>query len=247
VSRETWDYIHSPELASGYDAHVAGASLFSADLEFARSHFAGPGRLIDLGCGTGRLLLDFAARGFDVTGVDLSEEMLRVAAAKAAQAGLPVQLLKANLVELNALPDAAFDYAACMFSTLGMIEGGGQRGQTIAHVYRLLRPGGKFLLHVHNRWFHFWDKQGRKWLFRDLVRSLLGRKGAGDRSMPAHQGLVGLKLHHFTRREAKGLLANAGFRVAEVKPLSLRPDARLLCAAWFGWLRASGYLLLAVK
>ncbi|HMF14560.1 MAG TPA: methyltransferase domain-containing protein [Gemmataceae bacterium] len=247
VSREAWDYIHSPEVAQKYDARLAGSSLLSADLEVARKHFAVPGRLIDLGCGTGRLLLDFAGRGFDVTGVDLSEEMLRVAASKIAQAGLRVQLLKANLVELNALADEAFDYAACLFSTLGMIDGCEQRRQTIAHVYRLLRPGGKFLLHVHNRWFHFWDREGRMWLLRDLVRSMLRARGAGDRSMPPHQGLAGLKLHHFTRRESRSLLSSVGFRVAEVEPLGLGPDARLCCPRWCGWLRAYGFLFLGVK
>src|SRR6516162_8930399 len=70
VGRQTWDYIQSREVARGYDARLAGSSLFAADLEFARRHFAAPGRLIDLGCGTGRLLLEFAARGYVVTGVD---------------------------------------------------------------------------------------------------------------------------------------------------------------------------------
>ncbi|HMF14081.1 MAG TPA: methyltransferase domain-containing protein [Gemmataceae bacterium] len=247
VSRETWDYARSLEVARGYDAHLAGSPLLSAELDYARRHFAVPGRLIDLGCGTGRLLLDFAKSGFDVMGVDLSEEMLRIAATKATQASLRVQLLKANLVELDALADATFDYAACLFSTLGMIDGRVQRHRAIAQVYRLLQPGGKFLLHVHNRWFHFWDREGRKWLAGDLVRSVLRKRDGGDRSMPPHQGLAGLKLHHFTRREAKSLLTSAGFRVAAVEPLGLGPTARLCCSGWFGWLRACGYLLLAVK
>jgi SAM-dependent methyltransferase len=247
VTRATWDYVHSPCIAHDYDTGLAGSALVAADLAFARQHFVCPGRLIDLGCGTGRLLLDFAARGFSVLGVDLSEEMLRVTAAKAEKAGLRVQLLKANLVELDALADFTFDYAACVFSTLGMIDAIAHRRRTVAHVYRLLRPGGKFLLHVHNRWFHFWDKEGRRWLLLNLMRSLLGRENAGDRSMPAHQGIAGLTLHHFTRREAVGLLTAAGFRVSIVQPVSLRADARLRFPSWFGWLRAYGYLIVGIR
>lgn len=247
VSRQTWDYVQSPKVARDYDTNLAGSPLCSADLRFARHHFSAPGRIIDLGCGTGRLLLDFAARGFDVTGVDLSEHMLRIAATKAAQAGLPAQLLKANLVELDALTDGAFDYAACLFSTLGMIDGAAQRRQVIGHVYRLLRPGSKFLLHLHNYWFSFWNRPGRKELLRDAVRLISGSVGRGDRPMPAHQGLAGLKLHHFTRREAQALLTSAGFRLAAVQPLGLGPGARLRCPTWFAWLRAYGYLLVAVK
>ena len=65
--------------------------------------------------------------------------------------------------------------------------------------------------------------------------------------MPAHQGLAGLTLHHFTRREAVSLLTSAGFHVPAVYPLSLGIDARLPYSHWFGWLRAYGYLLVARK
>jgi hypothetical protein len=65
--------------------------------------------------------------------------------------------------------------------------------------------------------------------------------------MPAHQGVAGLTLHLFTRREAVGLLRETGFRVLEVRPVSLRPDGRLLVPTWFGRLRAYGYLLAAQR
>jgi hypothetical protein len=54
-------------------------------------------------------------------------------------------------------------------------------------------------------------------------------------------------MHLFTRREAVRLLRGAGFRVVEVRPLGLRPDARLPRPGWFGWLRSYGYLLAAEK
>lgn len=247
VNRALWDYLHNSELASQYDASLANSPLFAADLAIARQHFVQPGRLIDLGCGSGRLLLDFAARGFTVFGVDLSDAMLRVAAAKADAAGLPIHLLKANLVELDALADATFDYAACLFSTLGMIDGAEARARCVAHVHRLLKPGGMFLLHVHNRWFHAWTSPGHRWLLADMARSLSGGANAGDWPMPAHQGVVGLTLHHFTRREAIHLLRGAGFQIAAVHSLSLRSDGRLRAPTWFRWLRAYGYLIAAQK
>ncbi len=247
VSRGLWAYLHDEALARRYDAELAECALLTVDRQFAGRHFPHPGRLIDLGCGTGRLLLPFAARGYWVLGVDLSAEMLRVAGAKAQAAGLPIHLLRANLVELDGLASGTFDYAACLFSTLGMIEGAQQRQRVVAHAHRLLRPGGTFVLHVHNRWFSFWDRAGRRWLMRDTLGSLFRRRLAGDRLMPAHDGLPPLTLHLFTRREAVRLLRRAGFRVAEVHPVSLRPDGRLRWRGWFGWLRAYGYLIAAVK
>jgi SAM-dependent methyltransferase len=247
VTRGLWSYLHDEALARRYDAELADCPLLTVDVQFAERHFDRPGWLLDLGCGTGRLLLHFAKRGYGVMGVDLSEEMLKVAATKARAAGLRVSLLQENLVELNGTVGGRFDYAACLFSTLGLIAGAGHRRRVVANAFRLLRRGGKFVLHVHNRAFSFWDPQGRRWLLGDLWRRLLRRADAGDRLMPAHNGLPPLTLHLFTRREAVRLLRAAGFRLAEVLPLSLRKDGRLPWPGWFGWLRAYGYLLAAVK
>ena len=242
VTRGLWDYLHDPAVARGYDDRLADCTLLQVDLRFAEQHFDRPGALLDLGCGTGRLLVLFARRGFWSLGVDLSEEMLAIAGAKAAAAGVTVHRLKANLVELDCLRDESFDYAACLFSTLGMIAGSAQRRRVVEHARRLLRPRGRFVLHVHNRWFHAWDPEGRRWLLRDWLQA-----GGGDRPMPPHQGIAGLALHHFTRREAVRLLTGAGFRVLEVRPVSLRADGRLPCPRWFGGLRAYGYLLVAER
>jgi SAM-dependent methyltransferase len=247
VSRGLWDYLHDADLARNYDANLADSPLFTLDVKFAEDYFPTPGRLIDLGCGTGRLLVPFARRGFRALGVDLSAEMLRVAGAKADAARVSVQRVRANLVDLDALRDASFDYAACLFSTLGMVMGAPERRRVIAHAHRLLRPGGRLVLHVHNRWFTIWGPAVRRWLMKDVLRALLGRPDAGDRAMPVHQGVAGLSLHLFTRREAVRMLREAGFRLLEVRPISLRTDGRLKWPAWFGWLRAYGYLIAAER
>ncbi len=178
-------------------------------------------------------------------GVDLSAEMLAVAAEKARQAGAAVNLLRANLTELDGLAPATFDVAACLFSTLGMVVGAEMRRRVVAHAWRLLRPGGTFILHVHNRWFNFHDPVGRRWLLMDLLRQAVRAAPGGDRVMPVHQGIAGLTLHLFTRREAVRLLREAGFRMVEVQPISLRAGGRVRWAWWWGRLRAYGYLLAA--
>lgn len=244
VSRGLWDYLHDDEVAESYDTRLAGTPLFEIDQRFAAKHFDRPGRLIDLGCGTGRLAVAFAVRGYDVVGVDLSEAMLRATHAKAAATSVVVDLIRANLVELDALGDESFEYAACLFSTLGMITGEAERRRAIGHVYRLLRPGGRFVLHVHNYWFNLRDANGRRWLISDLARAFCGRPG-GDRPMPRHHGLADLALHHFTRREAVRMLRAVGFRLLEVCPISLRHDGRLTWPWWFGSLRTYGYLIAA--
>lgn len=247
VNRGLWDYLHDPAIARDYDASLAGSTLFAADEAFVARHCLPLGRLIDLGCGTGRLLVAFARRGCPVLGVDLSAEMLTVAREKAAAAKVRVDLLQANLTELNALASGSFDCAACLFSTLGMVVGAGARRQVIEQAYRLVRPGGRLVLHVHNRWFNGWSASGRRWLAGNLFDALLGRAAVGDRVMPAHRGIAGLQLHLFTRREAIRLLRGAGFRIVEVQPVGLGTGGVLHWPRWFGGLRAYGFLLAAER
>jgi ubiquinone/menaquinone biosynthesis C-methylase UbiE len=245
VSRDLWDYLHDRDLARGYDARLAGTPLLEQDLRFAAQHFPTPGRLIDLGCGTGRLLVPFGQRGYSVVGVDLSAEMLAVAAEKAAAAGVTAELLRANLVELDGLRDATFEYAACLFSTLGMIAGAANRRRALGHMHRLLKPGGVLVLHVHNRNFNLWDPSGRRWLFADIIRALRGHTAAGDRAMPPHQGIGGFTLHLFMRQEIVRELRAVDFELTEVRAVSLRVDGVLPHPWWFGSLRAYGYLIAA--
>jgi ubiquinone/menaquinone biosynthesis C-methylase UbiE len=247
VSRGLWDYLHDPEVARGYDASLTGSALFAADVPLVEKHCPPAGRLLDLGCGTGRLLIPLTRRGAWVLGVDLSAEMLRVARSRAEDAGVTVQLLQANLTELDGVRDGSFDTAACLFSTLGMVCGANQRRRVVGHAYRLLRPGGRFVLHVHNRWFNLWDPQGRRWLIRNTLGALFGRSVAGDCLMPPHQGIANLTLHLFTRREAIRLLKAAGFRILEVQPVGLDANGILHYPWWMTGVRAYGYLLAAEK
>ncbi len=234
TDRGLWDYLHNDLLARSYDENLAGTPLLAADLCFAQRHFAEPGRLIDLGCGTGRLLIPFARQGYDCVGVDLSDAMLEVVAEKARREGLTIPCIKANLVELDAVADQSFDYAACLFSTLGMIRGVQNRRQFLGHVSRLLKPGGKLVLHVHNRRFRF----GRG----------LGKRGkeCGDRTMPQAYGGAELTLHHFSRSEIDRELRFAGLTIQECKPVSVSETGDLRWPGIFPSVRAYGFLIAAV-
>jgi SAM-dependent methyltransferase len=245
VNRGLWDYICSEEIAWNYDEGLRQSSLVQADIEFAHRHFKDKGRLIDLGCGTGRLLVPFAQRGFCVVGVDLSTGMLRAAAERSRAAGVRVNLVQANLTDLGCFAEHSFDYAACLFSTLGMIGPACERKRVLQQVYRLLRRGGTFLLHVHNRWFNVRHAPGRRWLALDAWRVFVNNPHAGDCEMPVHQSIAGLTLHLFTRREVVRSVGDAGFSIQELRPLSLASDSRLKWPRCFGWLRAYGYLVAA--
>jgi ubiquinone/menaquinone biosynthesis C-methylase UbiE len=247
VTRALWQSLHDPDVARSYDARLAGTPLVAIDQQFVLTHCRPPGALLDLGCGTGRLSLTLAAHGYRPVGVDLSPEMLRVFGEKARAAAINIPRLCANLVELRCIDDATFDHAACLFGTLGLVSGDEARRKVVGHAFRVLRPGGTFVLHVHNRWFNLWTRQGRRLLLRDLVASWLGRREPGDYAMPPHQGLGSLTMHLFTRGEVIRLLRGAGFHPVRVQPISLRPDGRLPCPWWISAIRSYGYLVAARK
>lgn len=240
VDRGLWDYLHSGEMVRGYDGQMAASPLARADVAFCEKAFPTPGRLLDLGCGTGRLCLHFAAKGYECVGVDLSEEMLAKARENATTAGVSVEWRKGNLVDLSELPDASFDYVACLFSTLGMVRGEENREKVLANAFRLLKPGGRFVLHVHNRWFR---GLGLARFAGQLVRTLFERPTAGDITMSQAYGGAPLSLHHFTRHEALMTLRKAGFRTLD--GLALGIDG--MPAGWPNTLRAYGYLVLAER
>ncbi|HUR54443.1 MAG TPA: class I SAM-dependent methyltransferase [Gemmataceae bacterium] len=212
VDRGLWDYLHAADMVSGYESQMEQSPLAKADVAFCEKAFPTPGKLLDLGCGTGRLCRHFAAKGYECVGVDLSDEMLAVAKDEVCRLGgeasYRISLVTANFVERLDLPDASFDYAACLFSTLGMVRGAENRAKVLANAFRLLKPGGKFVLHVHNRYF-----RGLGWR-----RILFGN---GDVTMPQAYGGAPLTLHHFSKREAVRLLEGAGFAVREVRGVGL--------------------------
>jgi SAM-dependent methyltransferase len=234
VDRGLWDYLHAADMVRGYDEQMASSPLARADVAFCGRAFPTPGRLVDLGCGTGRLCAHFAARGYDCVGVDLSDEMLAKAEENAAASGVRVEWVRANLVVLGELPEAGFDYAACLFSTLGMVRGAENRAKVVANAFRQLKPDGRFVLHVHNRFF---GGLGGRRVLGQLTKLLLGRPTAGDIAMSQAYGGAPLTLHHFTRREAMRLLRDAGFVVREVRPVGM--NGEMVRPGW----RAYGFLI----
>jgi SAM-dependent methyltransferase len=245
VSREVWDYLHDSTVARRYDESLVGTPLLDLDLQFVKRHCPTPGRVIDLGCGTGRVAIALARLGHAVTAVDLSADMLRVAGEKAA--GVRLDRVQANIVELDGFRDATFDAAICLFATLGMVAGAEARRRAVGHAYRLLKPGGLLILHVHARWHQLRTGAGRVWLVGDLVRSIRKLTDAGDWRMVHHNGQTGWTMHLFTRREAVELLRLAGFAITELLPVGLGADGRLRWPRLCGGYRAYGFLIAARK
>lgn len=246
VSRSLWEYTHEPHIAREYDASLRGSALVELDHALLTERFSTPGSLIDLGCGTGRLAIPFAERGFAVVGVDLSAEMLEILKRKGAEARVWIGAVRANLCELDCIADDTFDYAIFMFSTLGMLSGAEHRLRALRHIRRILKPGGRLALHVHNVWSNLFDPDGRRWLLWDRINFWLGRHAGGDKIFH-DRGIPRMYMHVFRKREILSLLTSADLHVDEVIPLSRTGGAPLARPGLLGGFRANGWIVFASR
>lgn len=101
----------------------------------------GPLDALDVGCGTGFLALELAARGHRATGVDFAPAMLAQARGKAAALGLPVRFEEAD-AEALPFPSGSFDLVVCrhLLWTLPHPEA------ALDGWIRVLRPGGRLAI-----------------------------------------------------------------------------------------------------
>jgi SAM-dependent methyltransferase len=102
-------------------------------------------RILDIGCGTGKQLAANRERfpGMVMVGVDRFERMLRIALGRTPG----VFWVQADGVALP-LPDRSFDYATSLFSYQHIRR----TPQLLGEVYRVLRPGGRFLMRNIDPW-----------------------------------------------------------------------------------------------
>ncbi|MDD1729622.1 MAG: methyltransferase domain-containing protein [Methanospirillum sp.] len=139
--RKIWDYS-----SISYDSN-AGHGIFSEEEKNAWTRELrlnlppGPLKILDVGCGTGAMALLFAGMGHQVTGIDLSREMLTKAGKKADEKSLTLELGTGD-AEYLPFPDGSFDVVVNrhLLWTLPHPE------TALKDWHRVLKPGGRVFI-----------------------------------------------------------------------------------------------------
>ena len=144
------DYEYYGLMAEAWDVLRGDTSGWS-DRFFYRELIAQYGQpVLDVGCGTGRLLLDYLAEGIDIDGIDNSPDMLELCQAKAQALGLIPNLYQQQLEDL-ALPR---QYATILIpsSSLQLITEPALVQQALQKVYAHLLAGGVVAASIMTLW-----------------------------------------------------------------------------------------------
>ncbi len=104
-------------------------------------------RVLDVGCGGGILSEAMAARGAEVTGIDMGEAPLEVARLHLLESGLEVDYRQVPVEELAAEQPARFDVVTCM----EMLEHVPDPASVVRACHALVKPGGTVCFSTINR------------------------------------------------------------------------------------------------
>jgi SAM-dependent methyltransferase len=178
--------------------------------------------VLDVCCGPGRHSLEFARRGFRVTGVDRTAAYLERAGATAAEKGLDVEFVQCD-ARVFSRP-AAFDLAINLFTSFGYFEDPQDDCRLARAVFDALRPGGKLVIELMGKEIVARVFAPRSWSERDGLLMLEERQVTEDWSWSDNRWLLvkdgqvhEQRLGHriYSAAELKALLLDVGFSEAQ--------------------------------
>jgi SAM-dependent methyltransferase len=169
-------------------------------------------RVLDAGCGAGRHLAAWRARGVQAMGFDRSEALL----SHAREQGLRV--LRADLRAIP-LADAAFDVVTLLFTTFGYFDSAEEDQAVLCEAARVLKPGGTLVLdladpvdvqsqlqaHTQRTLPHAEISETRHMEGRRVVKDVVFRDACGTRAWRESVRL-------YSSSEAQSMLIAAGLR-----------------------------------
>lgn len=187
--------------------------------------------VLDVPCGDGRIALELAARGYEVTGVDASSHFVAEARREATERGVSSRFKESDMRDLPF--ESEFDAAINFGGSFGYFDDAGN-DRVAASAFRALRPGGRYLIDAVTPETIFQDFRNQLWYESgDVLVLVNNRYDPGTGRIEADWMMVGpdgsretqqssMRIYSFA--ELKALVLTAGFdRIEGFDSDSLEP------------------------
>lgn len=218
MNQETVNKIIS-ETEQGYDLisdkFSATRKFMWRDLEFIREKIEAQGKLLDLGCGNGRLIETLKDKNVKYYGVDVSQKLIEIARQKYPQ-------FSQNFIKITGQDSLPFSdnffNTAVSIAVFHHFPSHEYRLKMAQEIYRILKPEGILIVSVWNLW---------QWKYFSCVLANWWQKIKGKSdlawtdcriSFQNNQGMKFNRYHHaFFVRELMGIFITQGFQIMEIK------------------------------
>jgi len=215
---EWWRSWFGPGYLALYDDYLAERTPVEIDQLEALLALRPPQRILDLPCGQGRHAIELACRGYDLTGVDLSPFLLKVAQERAEAAGVNVRWLSGDMRQVIA--GERFDIVLNLFTSLGYFADEADDRKVVGAAATMLLPGGRFVVELINGervMAHFQEREWftvgqaavveRRFLDRSTRRMVVERTV----TTPKDEDVSLHALRLYAQRDVDEMLRAAGF------------------------------------
>ena len=173
------------------------------------------GRILDVGCGLGKLYKLFQDKPVDYLGVDNCDKMIELAKQNYKDSEAESKFILGNILELNKIPQINFDYVFCI-NVLHHLPSKQLRLDALRQLKNKIKPDGEIILSVWN----FWKEKK----YRRLIIKFLTLKMFKKNKMDFGDVLIDEKskfsntysqcyYHAFTPRELKKIIKQAGLKI----------------------------------
>ena len=129
-----------------YWAEIADQNPTDKQVQFIENTLKPEGLILDLACGTGRHIIPLSKEGYDVVGLDISRNLLKIAKTRLSS----IQLVRADMRHLP-FKSAAFVAAVSMDTSFGYLPTEEEDMQSLMELRQTLKQNGTFIVDVFNR------------------------------------------------------------------------------------------------
>jgi SAM-dependent methyltransferase len=183
-------------------------------------------KILDMGCGAGRVSIPLAKFGADVTGIDIVPEMVAAANKNAAKNRAKATFRVMSALEMR-FPANTFDAVLFPYAGIELIPKRKNRKDVLKGTHRILKPGGYFIFTTDSRWGPglFWERWWVwfcKWVGYNTKKGIgIGKGELGDFYYDWPEEGEGKAFVHIVNPPSmKEDLRQAGFKLVDFLPES---------------------------